>query len=630
MSSQGYTFKAEIKQLLDILIHSLYKERDIFLRELISNASDALTRLQFEMLTNNEVVDSDAELAITLEIKKPEEGQDGDHWLIIRDSGIGMTAAEMQTNLGTIAQSGAKEFIQTIKENENKNEINDMIGQFGVGFYSVFMAAEEVRVISRSHKPAEEAASWISSGGDSYEIQPAEKSTRGTEIHIKLRDDAKEFADGWKLRQVIKKHSDFVAYPIYLDDDQINQKESLWRKQSSKVDEEAYNNFYQQLTLDFEKPQAVVHFSSDAPVNIRALLFIPAKREKSMFHKRTEPGVMLYSRNVLIQEYCQDLLPKWLQFVDGVVDSEDLSLNVSRETVQNTRLMRQLGKTVRKRIVREIGKLLKDDEKLESFWQEFGRYLKEGLAVAAEDREEIMPLLRFYSSKSDGKYISLDTYLERKKEDQSEIYYVLGDDPRSVANSPHLDPFKSRDIEVLYLVDPFDAFMAPSLGNYKELDFRSVDDTQLELPEEVKEEQEGEEAQAEEKISDEAMNLLIERVKAVLGERITEARPSKVLESSPMRLVSPEDSQMNSAMTRVYRYVGQDYEIPTKIFELNPKHHLIANLSHLVADQPDAPAIDLTIEQMYESGLVQEGLHPNPAEMLPRIQQLLELATKSG
>ena len=630
MSSQGYTFKAEIKQLLDILIHSLYKERDIFLRELISNASDALTRLQFEMLTNNEVVDPDAELAITLEIKKPEEGEDGDHWLIIRDSGIGMTAAEMQTNLGTIAQSGAKEFIQTIKEKDNKNEINDMIGQFGVGFYSVFMVAEEVRVNSCSYKPAEEAASWISSGGDSYEIQSAEKSTRGTEIHIKLRDDAKEFADGWKLRQVIKKHSDFVAYPIYLDDDQINQKESLWRKQSSKVDEEAYNNFYQQLTLDFEQPQGVVHFASDAPVNIRALLYIPAKREKSMFHKRTEPGVMLYSRNVLIQEYCQDLLPKWLQFVDGVVDSEDLSLNVSRETVQNTRLMRQLGKTVRKRIVREISKLLKDDDKLEAFWHEFGRYLKEGLAVAAEDREEIMPLLRFYSSKSDGKYISLDAYLERKKEDQSEIYYVLGDDPRSVANSPHLDPFKSRDIEVLYLVDPFDAFMAPSLEKYKEHDFRSIDDTQLELPEEVKEEQDGEEAQAEEKISDEAMNVLIERVEAVLGERITEARPSKVLELSPMRLVSPEDSQMNSAMTRVYRYVGQDYEIPAKIIELNPKHHLIANLSHLVTEQPDAPAIDLTIEQLYESGLVQEGLHPNPAEMLPRIQQLLELATKSG
>lgn len=649
MSTKEYVFKAEIKQLLDILIHSLYKERDIFLRELISNASDALTRMQFEMLTNNDIVDPDAELAIWIETKQPsttdgekEEGDEGgeaetekepaeqidDHWLIIRDTGIGMTAEEMQQNLGTIAQSGAREFIKTLKEQENQADVNDMIGQFGVGFYSVFMVADEVKVISRSYRPDAEAACWVSSGGDSYDILPADKSDRGTEIHIKLREEAKEFADAWKVRQTVKKHSDFVAYPIYIGDDQINQKESLWRKRPAEVDEEAYNSFYQQMTLDFEPPLATIHFSSDAPVNIRALLFVPAKRESSMFQRRTEPGVMLYSRNVLIQEYCTDLLPKWLQFVDGVVDSEDLSLNVSRETVQNTRLMRQLGKTVRKRVVREISKLLKDDDKLGQFWQEFGRYLKEGLAVAPEDREEIMPLLRFYSSRSNGELISLDTYLERMGEDQKEIYYVLGDDLQSVANSPHLDPFKTREIEVLYLVDPFDAFMAPSLGEYKEKPFRSIDDGQLELPEQDEDSPESEDEAKNERVSESELEKLIERVQTVLGEKITEARPSKILKESPIRLVSPENSQMNSAMSRVYRYVGQDYEIPQKIIELNPRHPLIANLSQQLENNPDAPIIDLTIEQLYESSLVQEGIHPNPAEMLPRIQQLMEMATQ--
>ncbi|HZQ05728.1 MAG TPA: molecular chaperone HtpG, partial [Anaerolineae bacterium] len=312
-----HPFKAEVKQLLYILAHSLYKERDIFLRELISNASDALTRMHFEMLTNRQVLDPDAELAIHIET--PETTGDTPKKLIVKDSGIGMTREEMEQNLGTIAQSGAREFLARV--GNGQLDPSDMIGQFGVGFYSVFMVADEVRVISRSYRLDAEPAMWISDGGDQFRIEPATKTDRGTEIHITLKKDAEEFAQAWKLRQIIKKHSDFVRFPIYVGPERANQQTSLWRKQPSQVSADDYKNFYQQLTLDFEEPLATIHFTADAPVNVRALLFIPAKREKSFLAARQQPGLLLYSHNVLIQEYCTDLLPKWLSFVDGVVDS---------------------------------------------------------------------------------------------------------------------------------------------------------------------------------------------------------------------------------------------------------------------------------------------------------------------
>lgn len=626
----SYTFQAEIKQLLDILIHSLYKEPEIFVRELVSNASDALSRLQFEMLTNHDIVDPDAELCIRLRVQKPEEGQEGDKWLIVEDTGLGMTADELRQNLGTIARSGAREFIGKLKSSGGAPEINDVIGQFGVGFYSVFMAAQEVRVVSRSYQPEAEAAVWVSDGGDTYRVETADKTSRGTEIHVKLRPEAAEFADEWKLRQIIKKHSDFVAFPIYIGEaeERLNQQQSLWRKQASEAGEEDYKNFYQQMTLDFEAPLSTIHFSSDAPLNLRALLFIPAKREKTMFARRTEPGVMLYCKNVLIQEYCTDLLPKWLSFVDGVVDSEDLPLNVSRESVQNSRLMRQLGKTIRKRVLRELTKLGETAETYAKFWEQFGRYLKEGVATDHESREEIMPFLRFYSSKAaEGQLTTLDEYIGRMPESQTEIYYVMGDDPKSIARSPHLDPFKSRDLEVLYFVDAFDAFMAPGLMAYKEKNFRNIDDAGLDLPAPTEAEKAADETAA--PTNDAEFEPLLTRVQEILGERVVEVRPSKLLKDSPARLVSPENSP-NQAMSRLQRYIDQEYEIPKKILELNQRHPLVANLAHLNTAEANADLVELLVEQLFDSTLVQEGLHPNPVEMLPRIQKLMERIAAVG
>jgi molecular chaperone HtpG len=619
-----HSFKAEVKQLLYILAHSLYKEQDIFLRELISNASDALTRLHFETLTNRNVLDAGAELAVRIEVPEVEEGEAKK--IVVKDSGIGMTEAELVTNLGTIAQSGAREFLKKL-EDGTEIDATDVIGQFGVGFYSIFMVADEVRVVSRSYMPEASAAAWLSDGGENFQVETAEKSDRGTEIHITLKKDAEEFASEWKLKQIIKKHSDFVRFPIYVGDDQANQQESLWRKSPSEVTADAYKKFYQQMTMDFEEPLSTIHFSSDAPVHLRALLFVPAKREPGILQARKEPGLMLYSHNVLIEEYSSELLPDWLNFIDGVVDSEDVSLNVSRETVQSNRIMRQLAKTIKGRVLRELKNLAKEDEaKYAKFWEQFGLAFKQGVATDFEAKKDVLPLFRYYSSKSEGQLTSLDAYLERIPESQEAIYYVLGDNVKSVARSPHLDPFRARDIEVLYWVDPLDALIAPSLDEYQDKKFKNIDDAGLELPE-VEAEEAG--AAAEPLTPEANFNRFIGRCVTTLGDRVTEVRPSKVLKDSPVRLVSPEDAQ-NREMDRISRLLRENYEVPKRILEVNRNHPLIANLAQVVTDKPDSELVKLAIEQLYESALVQEGLHPNPAEMLPRIQQLMALAAATA
>jgi len=621
--AEDYRFKAEIKQLLHILAHSLYKDRDIFLRELISNASDALTRMHFEGLTNRDVLDVDAELAIHIQVPEVEEGEP--KRIVIKDSGIGMDHDEVIQNLGTIAQSGARDFLSRVGEVDFDS--NDVIGQFGVGFYSVFMVADEVRVVSRSYKPEATAVAWTSDGSENFRVETDAKPDRGTEIHLILKTEGEEFANEWKLKQVVKKYSDFVRYPIFVGEEQTNQQESLWRKLSSQVEADEYKQFYQQTTMEFEDPLAITHFASDAPVHLRALLFVPAKREPGILASRKEPGVMLYSHNVLIQEYCTDLLPTWLSFVDGVVDSEDLPLNVSRETVQHSRIMRQLARTVRKRVLKDLKQLAANEqEKYAVFWNEFGRSFKEGLATDPEAKEEILPFLRYSTSHDDAKLASLDDYIERMPESQEEIYYVLGDDVQSAARSPHLDPFKVRDLEVLYWVDPLDAFLTPMLTEYKDKKLRNVDNASLELPQAEELSEQGDE---EPTLAEKTFNLFVGRCVTVLGDRIVEVLESKVLKNSPVRLLSPQDAEGRD-MQRLQRYLDQNYEVPKKILEVNRNHPLVMNLARLVEEQPDSELVDLSIEQLYESALVQEGLHPNPLQMLPRIEELMLLASAAA
>ncbi len=611
---KSYQFKAEVKQLLNILIHSLYKERDIFLRELVSNASDALTRIHFEMLTNSVVLDLEADLAIHIDIS--EDGKT----LIVKDSGIGMTRVELVRNLGTIAQSGADEFLKAISDSEQAP--SEIIGHFGVGFYSLFMVADEVKVISRSYQPEAQPAAWISTGGEDFSIEPADKSDRGTEIHIKLKEDAKEFSETWRLKQIVTKHSDYIGYPIYIGDDQANQQESIWRRSSSDISQDEYEKYYQQLTMDFEDPLITIHLSSDAPLHIRSLMFIPAKRERGILNLRQEPGLSLYSHNVLIQEFNKDLLPKWLEFVVGVVDSEDLPLNVSRETVQSTRAMARLGRTLRRRLLREIKEIaVSNSEKYSIFWDQYGPILKEGLALEPDSKDELLPLFRYRSLKSSDNLISLDDYVKAFAEDQAEIYYIVGEDLESIQLSPHLDLFRDRGLDVLLFIDPIDPFLPQAISSYQDFPLRNIDDASLELPEDVK----SEKLEESEGIDDKIFNQLIGRFVTSLGDKVLEVRESKVLKNSPVRLVTPEDSPTRD-IQRVQRYLTEDYEIPKKILEVNQRHNLISDLARILDEKPEDEIINLIIEQLFESSLIMEGLHPNPAKMLPKIERLLELS----
>lgn len=636
---QEIAFKAEIQQLLNILVHSLYTEQEIFLRELLSNASDALNRIQFEMLTNREVLDPDAELAIHV------EGDPDQRILRISDTGIGMTAEEISENLGTIARSGAKSFLKAMEEAGKKGQgiTADIIGQFGVGFYSVFMVAEEVTVISRSYQPDAEPIQWHSTGEGTYTISPADKANRGTAIEIKLKEEAKDFAQTWRLRQIVKTHSDFVAFPIYLKEtkqpteedeqpttewNQINQQKALWRQSPRDVDEEKYKSFYQQFTFDFGDPLLRIHTSADAPVQFYTLLFVPSKKDYKIFGNKDEHGLKLYARKVLIQEHFKELLPNYLRFIEGVVDSEDIPLNVSREAVQNTPIIRKIQQVLVRRIASELSNMAESEpEKYRTFWKEFGGFLKEGIATEPDSKGKFIDLLRFQSSTSETKddLISLADYTGRMKADQTEIYYIIGDDFNVLKRSPHLEYFKKHDIEVLYLTDPMDSFMLIGLTEYNGKPLKNIDDAGLDLPTEETPEAD-QEAEA---ISEDDFQKLVTRFKDVLGEKVADVRESKILTDSPTRLVNPPDA-MNTNMQRVQRLIDKDFKVPKKIMELNRHSDIIVSLANRLTSNASDDLLNPLIEQLYENALITEGIHPNPADMIPRLHQLMQAAARTN
>lgn len=615
---EALEYRTEVKQLLDILAHSLYTDREIFLRELISNASDALNRLQYLMLTQPDVLDAGRELAIRV------RGDETLHTLTIEDSGIGMTHDELVQNLGTIAHSGAAAFLQNA--DAGQMALEEIIGQFGVGFYSVFMVADEVTVVSRSYQTDEQAWQWRSTGDSTYTLEPAEKPERGTTITIKLKADAAEFAGKWRLEQIIRKHSDYVSYPIYVVDKEgaesiANRRSALWRQSPGSVKSEEYDDFYKQLTLDTENPLLHIHLVADAPVNLRAILYVPTQRERGSLHLRPEHGLRLYSRKILIQQHNQDLLPEYFRFVDGVVDSEDLPLNVSRETVQSSPVMRQMRRALAGRLQKELKTLADNEpERYQRFWAEFGPFVKQGVAIDPAGQDGLLELLRFQSSKSSASLISFHDYVARMQPEQKAIYYVLGEDLKSVARSPHLDYFRAHDLEVLYLVDPIDGFMTSMLHEVEGKPLQNVDDAGLELPADDK----PAEAQPT-PVEEGEFGALTARAAQVLGERVREVRESKQLVNSPCRLVTPEDS-FDRDLQRLRRLTEEDYTTPAKILELNRRHPMIANLAHVVATTPDDPLIDAALVQLYDNALLLEGLHASPVEMVERIQILMEAA----
>ena len=621
--AETFTFQAEIQQLLDILIHSLYTEREIFLRELVSNASDALNRVQFELLTNHDVQDADAELAI--EIKADEEART----LTISDSGIGMTKDDLGNNLGIIARSGAKAFIEAAKQSANGHAATDVIGQFGVGFYSVFMVAEKVRVVSRSYKKDEGVFAWESTGGATYSIEPAERESRGTDIIITLKEDAKDILQEWKLKDIIRRHSDYIAFPIYVGESEeaVNKQTAIWRQDSKEITDEQYNDFYKMLTMDWEAPLHRIHMRADVPLQFYALMYIPSNAERNILNPRKEQGLKLYARKVLIQEYAKDLLPEYLQFVQGVVDSEDLPLNVNRESVQANKVMANLKKTITGKVLSDLKRLAqKNKEEYLKIYAQFGRFIKQGVAVAPSDRSDVEPLLFFptTSSAQPQDLASLEEYTGRMVSGQEDIYYIIGEDFHSAARSPHLDAFRQRGIEVLYFVDPVDPFMLMGLDEFKGHKLRNVDEADIDLSAvgEVK----SDDKPAHESLAEDTFETLQKHFKELLGDRVKEVRASKTLTGSPARLVSDE-SGAGRQMYRINRLLDKDYELPVKTLELNPRHPLMHNLSQMLANTPNNPLIKVVEEQVFETALLQDGIHPDPAAMASRLTLLMEAAT---
>jgi molecular chaperone HtpG len=631
MTIEQHTFQAEIKQLLHILVHSLYKERDIFLRELVSNASDALNKLQFVMLTQPDVLDADAPLEIHITVN-PEAKT-----ILIQDSGIGMTHDDLINNLGVIAQSSIQGFMQQMQTSEGSAK-TDLIGQFGVGFYSVFMVADRVEVTSKPHLADQAAYSWVCTGEDRYEIHPADKVTRGTDILIHLREDAGEFAESYRLRQAIKQHSDYIAFPIFLHDTSkpeaeeaestpVNQQKALWRRSPSEVEAEEYNNFYRAITMDFNEPVLRIHTQADAPIQYYGLLFIPKSGERNMFSLRKEPGLKLYARKVLIQEYTTDLLPDYLQFVQGVVDSEDIPLNVSRETVQANALMAKLKKAVTGKVLNELKRVAQNDPALYStIWGEFGNFLKHGVVADYEDREKLLPLLRFYSNQSEGELVALDEYIERmaNTDGQTAIYYLVADGLSAASHSPHLAPFRERGIEVLYMLDNVDGFMLRALHEYKGHTFVSADSSDLDLNEVGR----LAESDPQEEMAQDEMEALLEAMRGLLGQTVEEVRVSKVLTSpnaSPARLVAP-DGALDRHTQRVYQLLEKDFQTPKRILEVNPHHPIIRNLAAHLGNGDEV--LETGIQVLYGNALLLDGIHPNPAELAQQVQKLLEVATR--
>ena len=611
---EARTFKAEVQQVLYILAHSLYTDREIFLRELISNASDALNRIQFEMLTNQAVLDPEAELGVWVEADSEQ------HTVTIRDTGTGMTHDELVDHLGTIAQSSARAFVQQTKEG-NKATASEIIGQFGVGFYSVFMVADKVTVTSRSFRPDAEAAIWTSMGGDSYTIGPAEHASRGTTVTLHLKEDASEFANAWRLEQIIKKHSDFVAFPIYSGERQVNQRKALWRRAPREIEAEAYPNLYRQLTFDSDAPLLHIHLSTEVPVDLHSVLFVPAKRERGLIERRVEGKLKLYSRKVLILDEARELLPAYFRFIEGVVDSEDLPLNVSRESVQSSPVMQRIKKSLTSRLHRELNELAEQKpEEFAKFWQEFGVFIKEGVATDYEGRADLLKLLRFHTSRGGEALVTLGEYKRRIVDGQNELYYVLAASLEAARTSPHLDPFTARGIEVLLLTDLMDGFMLGNLRDYEGLKLRNIDEADLELPGEVE--------ATTPQVSDEQFAHLAERVAAILGDKVKAVRASKVLRDSPARLVSDDDGA-GREMQRIQQMLGREAEASPRIMELNLSHGLVAALVQRVERNAEDPVVAAVAEQLYDNALLIEGLHQNPALMVPRILKLLEAAAQS-
>nr|WP_297403320.1 molecular chaperone HtpG [uncultured Marinobacter sp.] len=572
-------FQTEVKQLLHLMIHSLYSNKEIFLRELISNASDAEDKLRFAALKDDSLYESDPELKIRLDFDE-EKGT-----VTLTDNGIGMTRDDVVQNLGTIARSGTAEFLQQLSGDEKKD--SKLIGQFGVGFYSAFIVSDKVDVFTRrAGAPAEEGVHWESKGDGEFTIEPVNLEHRGTQIILHLKSDAKEFANGWKLRSLVKKYSDHISFPVVMkaesdegekkdEYETVNDATALWTLPRTEIKDEEYKEFYKHIAHDFEDPLTWSHNKVEGKLDYTSLLYIPARAPFDMYNREAPRGLKLYVQRVFIMDDAEQFLPLYLRFAKGVIDSNDLSLNVSREILQNDSTVESIRSALTKRVLDMLSKLVKKDpEQYQKFWGEFGTVLKEGPAEDFSNREKIAGLLRFASTHTGEKTqnVSLDDYIGRMKEGQKKLYYITADNFTAAKSSPHLEVFRKKGIEVLILSDRIDEWMMGYLNEYDGKQFQDVARGDLDLGEVETEEDKKHKEEAAEEHKD-----LVERIKTALNDRVQDVRVTNRLTDSPACLVVG-DFDMGAQMKKIMEAAGQKVPDSKPIFEINVDHPLVQRL----------------------------------------------------
>ena len=607
MRKEAKMFQAETKELLNLMIHSIYTNREIFLRELISNASDAIDKIKFEALTNSEILGEDRDFKITLSVNKDKKE------ITITDNGIGMTYDEVAENIGTIAKSGSKAFKEKL-ENTSKDDI-DIIGQFGVGFYSGFMVADKMTLITKSPK-SDMGVKWTSTGDGSYEIEEFEKKERGTSITLTIKDGEEfmTFLEDWKIRDLVKKYSDYVRYPIIFNDETINSTKPIWKTDKSQLKDENYNEFYKSTFHDWEDPMFHFHLKVQGSIEYTALLYIPKKAPMDFYSKDYKKGLQLYTKNVFIMDKCDELIPEYFSFVKGLVDCDDLSLNISREILQQNSELTAISKNLEKKIISELEYILKNDrEKYIEFWEAFGRNIKFGIHdMFGMNKDKLQNLLIFRSS-LDDKYVTLKEYVERMGEEKKEILYVVGEDLATVKSLPKMEALKEKGIEVLILTDKIDEFALKTMNEFEGKTFKSISDSDFKLEENKEKEEEIK------KLSEDNKSML-DKIKESLTGKIVDVELSNNLGSGASALLAK--GEISLEMEKVLSQIPGNENIKAeKILALNPEHPLFAKLQEC----KDTPKFDDLLDILYTEALMLEGFQiENPVEFIKKLNNILK------
>ena len=611
-------FRTEIQQLLKLMIHSLYTNREIFLRELISNASDAADKLRFEGLQDDSLFENDADLKIRVEFNKELKT------ISVIDNGIGMSHTEVIDNLGTIAKSGTKQFFERLTGDQTSD--SQLIGQFGVGFYSSFIVAKKVEVVTRrAGLPRTEGVRWISTGESEYTVETLNRPKRGTKVVLYLHDDAEEFLDSYRLRSIISKYSDHISLPIVMPkegddkkgDETVNSATALWKRSKKDINEEEYNEFYKHVGHDFENPIAYVHAKIEGKLEYTSLLFIPSRAPFDLWDREHRRGVKLYVRRIFIMDDAEQLLPPYLRFVRGVVDSDDLPLNISREILQKNKTIDSIRSGCTKKVLDLLADMAdKDKEKYQLFWKEFGKVIKEGIIEISDKKEDLAKLFRFASTRdsSGAQETSLDDYIAKMKRAQKDIYYITAENLSTAKNSPHLEIFYDNDIEVLLLTDPIDEWLTAHMTEYLGKPLKSVVQSDLDLTSLI-EKKKGEKSNESNKKYDE----LIKRIKQVLDDRVKEVRITLRLTTSPACLVV-EDQGLSRHMQQILRASGQHVPTAKPILEINPDHPLVMKLQNKADDEQFANWSNLLFDQAL---LSEGGKLSDPAVFVQRMNGII-------